>query len=112
MKGAPLCSPTPITPLLLPQVQLGVLFAMYAAPNTFMPVTVAILASSQRSLWRLVLGLVSLVCLGGCVAYAGVALEMYALVLAGRLIFGFSSESLYGRWCWARGAPSLCELWL
>ncbi len=87
------------------QVQLGVLFAMYAAPNTFMPVAFAVLASSQRLLWRLVLGLVFFICAGGCLAYAGVVVESYLLVLAGRLRFGVSSESYYGASVCPQGCP-------
>ena len=72
----------------LNNVQLGVLFAMYAVPNMFMPVVVAVLSASASALWRTVLLLMFTIAASGWMTYAGVAMAWFWLLLIGRLTFG------------------------
>ena len=75
--------------LSLDNIQLGVLFALYAVPNMFMPVVVAVLASSAAGLWPSVLLLSTTVAAGAWTAYAGVQLGQFSVLLLGRALFGY-----------------------
>ena len=78
----------------LDNVQLGVLFAVYAVPNFVMPVAVAAAASAPALLWRSVLLLMASVFLGAWLSYVSVETSTFPLLLLGRLLLGFA-ESFY-----------------
>jgi hypothetical protein len=61
-----------------------------------MPVVFALLASSERKLWWLVMTLLLLLVAGAGLSYAGVAIGSFPLLLFGRLVFGFAAESFQG----------------
>jgi hypothetical protein len=69
--------------------QLGILFALYAAPNIFMPFIVSLVANSEASLWPAILTLVSTIAVGGWMSYFAVKYSWFWLLLTGRLTFGY-----------------------
>ena len=73
----------------LSQTQLGVLFALYAAPNVFMPIVVSILGAGESALWPATLLLVTGITVGGWLSYFAVRFSWFWLLLIGRLVFGY-----------------------
>ena len=65
-----------------------VLFAVYAAPNMFMPLLVNVVSSSEQALWPTTLTLVGGMALGAWLSYFGISNSWCWLLLIGRLVFG------------------------
>jgi MFS family permease len=81
-------------PLDLSNTQLGLLFSVYAIPNTFLPLISGAFLQ-WAGVWNGVLSIAALKTSGVLLVNVGIAVSQYPVILLGRVLYGLGGESLY-----------------
>jgi MFS family permease len=81
-------------PLHLNNVQLGLLFSVYAFPNAFLPLLSGMFFT-LLGVWRGVILIGIVISIGVFIVAVGVSFESFWLMLLGRLIYGLGGESMF-----------------
>jgi MFS family permease len=81
-------------PLRLSNVQLGLLFSVYALPNSFLPLFSGMFFT-VLGVWRGVILIGCIISLGVFIVAVGVSLNSFWIMLVGRIVYGIGGESMF-----------------
>lgn len=81
-------------PFDLTNTQLGLLFTVYALPNTILPLFSGTFYT-RLGVWRGIIAIGTTIAVGIIVIAIGVGADSFSLMMLGRAIYGIGGESLY-----------------